>query len=285
MAERRMFTKKIVDSDVFLDMPLSTQALYFHMNMHADDDGFINSPRRIQRMIGASEDDLKLLIAKGFLIEFDSGIVVVMHWLMHNTLKKDRYAPTQYQDEYAQLGMKENKAYIDKRGGVLIAAIEDRLEPQQEMEINGTNLEPEYRRVKSNSKSDNENESIVDYQADEKLIYQQIINLYNEICSSFPTVVVLTDSRKNAIKQCLAHHSLDAFEKVFRNVNESSFLSGDNDYGWKADFDWVIQLGKFSRILEGCYSNRRNTKLKTVQNTKRELDEDDVLAIQRMMRD
>lgn len=286
MAEKRMFTKKIVDSDLFMDMPLSAQALYFHMNMNADDDGFINSPKRIQRMIGASEDDLRLLIAKGFLLEFDSGVIVVMHWLMHNTLKKDRYAPTQYQDEYAQLGIKDNKAYIDNRSMVLIATIEDHLELQPEMLGNGTALEPEESRFKTNLNEDNEKESInetIHNQTDDEWVYKQIVNMYNEICSSFPKVVVVNDSRKNAIKQCLVHYSLDSFEKVFRNVKESSFLCGDNDYRWKADFDWIMQLDKFPRVLEGCYANRRNAKLKINQNTERELDEDEVLAIHRIM--
>lgn len=113
MAEKRMFTQKIIDSDAFLDMPLSTQALYFHLNMRADDDGFINNPKRIQRTIGASEDDLKLLIAKRFVICFESGVIVIKHWRMHNTLRKDRYSPTQYQDEYKTLKIKGNSAYTE----------------------------------------------------------------------------------------------------------------------------------------------------------------------------
>lgn len=114
MAEKRMFTQKIIDSDAFLDMPLSTQALYFHLNMRADDDGFINNPKRIQRTVGASEDDLKLLIAKRFVICFENGVIVIKHWRMHNTLRKDRYNPTQYQEQYALLDVKDNNAYTEK---------------------------------------------------------------------------------------------------------------------------------------------------------------------------
>ena len=114
MAERRMFTQKIIDSDAFLDMPLSTQALYFHLNMRADDDGFVNNPKRIQRTIGASEDDLKLLLAKRFVIGFESGVLVIKHWRMHNTLRKDRYNPTQYQEEFASLEVKDNNAYTER---------------------------------------------------------------------------------------------------------------------------------------------------------------------------
>lgn len=113
MAERRMFTQKIVDSDAFLDMPLSTQCLYFHLNMRADDDGFVNNPKKIQRMIGASEDDLKILLAKRFLLGFESGVVVIKHWRMHNLLRKDRYNPTQYQEEYEQLMLKDNGSYTE----------------------------------------------------------------------------------------------------------------------------------------------------------------------------
>lgn len=113
MAEKRMFTQKIIDSDAFLDMPLSTQALYFHLNMRADDDGFVNNPKRIQRTIGATDDDLKLLIAKRFVIGFESGVIVIKHWRMHNTLRKDRYNPTQYQEELAMLEVKDNNSYTE----------------------------------------------------------------------------------------------------------------------------------------------------------------------------
>lgn len=111
MAQKRMFTMKIVDSDAFLDMPLSTQCLYFHLNMRADDDGFVGNPKRIQRLIGASDDDLKLLIAKRFVLCFDDGVIVIKHWRMHNTIQNDRYTPTAYIDELNSLNIKKNKAY------------------------------------------------------------------------------------------------------------------------------------------------------------------------------
>lgn len=111
MAERRMFAKTIIDSDAFLDMPLSTQALYFHLSMRADDDGFINNPKKIQRVVGCADDDLKLLIAKNFIIPFESGIVVIKHWKIHNYIRNDRYKETVYQEELAMLEVKENKVY------------------------------------------------------------------------------------------------------------------------------------------------------------------------------
>ncbi len=111
MAERRMLAKTIIDSDMFLEMPLSSQALYFHLSMRADDDGFINNPKRIQRMAGASDDDLKILIAKNFLIPFESGIVVIKHWRIHNYIQSDRYKKTVYQEEMKMLKVNDNKAY------------------------------------------------------------------------------------------------------------------------------------------------------------------------------
>lgn len=111
VAERRMFAKTIIDSDAFLDMPLSAQALYFHLSMRADDDGFVNNPKKIQRLIGASDDDLKLLEFKSFLIPFETGIVVIKHWKIHNYIRGDRKHDTKYPEEMALLTVKENGAY------------------------------------------------------------------------------------------------------------------------------------------------------------------------------
>ena len=113
MAERRMFAKTIIDSDAFLDMPMSAQCLYFHLAMRADDDGFLNNPKKVQRMIGCSDDDLKILLAKRFLIRFESGVVVIKHWKIHNYIQKDRYKPTVYQEEKALLTEKENGVYTE----------------------------------------------------------------------------------------------------------------------------------------------------------------------------
>ena len=111
MAERRMFAKTIIDSDAFLDMPLSTQALYFHLSMRADDEGFVNNPKKIARMIGADDDSLKLLVMKKFILPFDSGVVVIKHWRIHNYIQKDRFKETVYKDERSQITLKENGAY------------------------------------------------------------------------------------------------------------------------------------------------------------------------------
>ncbi|MGN0803504.1 MAG: replisome organizer [Candidatus Faecivicinus sp.] len=111
MAEKRMFARSVIGSDAFTDMPLSTQALYFHLGMYADDDGFVDSPRKIQRSIGCSDDDMKLLIAKGFIIPFEDGIIVITHWRVNNYLRCDRYTPTRYAEHKSQLSVSTGNLY------------------------------------------------------------------------------------------------------------------------------------------------------------------------------
>lgn len=114
-----MFSRTITESDEFLDMPLSTQALYFHLCMYADDDGFLNGYRKIMRMIGATQNEYDLLVAKKFILTFDDGIVVIKHWLMHNYIRKDRYKPSVYTKEKEMLFLKSNKAYtLDESKGL-----------------------------------------------------------------------------------------------------------------------------------------------------------------------
>ena len=119
MAKKRMFSLGVLDTDAFLDMPLSAQALYFHLNLRADDDGFVGNPKRIAQTIGASIDDLKLLVVKRFVIAFEDGVIVIKHWRMHNVIKKDRYTETNYTDDLKMLDIKDNGAYTLKNGAQL----------------------------------------------------------------------------------------------------------------------------------------------------------------------
>jgi hypothetical protein len=106
-----MFAKTIVLSDAFLDMPLSARCLYFTLGMFADDDGFVNSPKGIMRQCGASEDDIKILMSKKFLLAFESGVIVIKHWRINNYLRNDRYQETKYLEEKSELSYDENGAY------------------------------------------------------------------------------------------------------------------------------------------------------------------------------
>lgn len=134
MAVRRMFSQSITESDAFLDMPSSAQNLYFHLGMVADDDGFVNAPKRVMRIATATEDDLKLLIAKKFIIPFEqSGIVVIKHWKVNNYIQKDRYNPTKYNEEFELLIVDKRGVYheIDKTSDQTLALIEAENGPHQ----------------------------------------------------------------------------------------------------------------------------------------------------------
>lgn len=131
MAERRMFAKTIVLSDAFLDMPLGARCLYMTMGMLADDDGFVNNPKSIIRQCGASDDDMRILFAKKFVIPFDNGVVVIKHWRINNYLRNDRYQETKYIEQKEQLELDENNAYKAKEGALGIPStvypVQDRL--------------------------------------------------------------------------------------------------------------------------------------------------------------
>ena len=240
MAERRMFAKTIIDSDAFLDMPLSTQSLYFHLSMRADDDGFINNPKKIQRMVGASDDDLKLLVAKRFIIPFESGIVVIKHWKIHNYIQKDRYKPTIYQEEKQLLMEKENNVYTECIQDVSALETQDRLEIELE---------------KGKDK--------------ERIDYQLIADMYNNICTSFPSIRSLSEARKKAIAARLKTYTVDDFKTVFENAEASSFLKGGNNRNWTATFDWLMKDANMAKVLDGNYADKGTRS----QNTQTDLDD------------
>ncbi len=153
MAQRRMFSQKVTETDKFLDMGLTAQSLYFHLGMNADDDGFVGNPKSIKRMIGASEDDLKALVEKDYLIVFDDGVVVIKDWLVSNYVKKDRYTPTIYTEDMKLIGLDKNKRYQ------FVSDLEpERNQVGTEMEPkriqNGDKMEPEC--IQSGSKNENQ---------------------------------------------------------------------------------------------------------------------------------
>mgnify|MGYP006928648358 FL=1 len=149
MAERRMFSKKVTDSDQFIELSASAQALYFHLNQSADDDGFNNQIQNALFKAHASLDDLKVLMVKKFIIRFESGVIVIRHWRMHNTLRKDRYNPTNFREEFAKLGIADDGSYTDgcqmvagrlPNGCQMVAPGKDRLGKDSIGEVNNTIL-------------------------------------------------------------------------------------------------------------------------------------------------
>ena len=129
IAERRMFAKSIIDSDAFLDMSVTARLLYYDLSMRADDDGFVNSPKKIMRMVGASEDDLRMLAARKFIIPFENGVVVIKHWRIHNYIRKDRYNETHYSEQKEMLELDENGSYrlVDQRSTDGLPMVDQRL--------------------------------------------------------------------------------------------------------------------------------------------------------------
>ena len=143
MAERRMLSRRVIDTDEFLDMPPSAQCLYFHLCMNADDDGFVDKPRSIIRNVRATEDDFKILCVKTFVLTFDSGVMVIRHWKMHNCIKNDRYHATIHQEEKKLLTLDDNKCY--QFDAAEAPKIEDGSKVDPECIQDGSNPDPEVR--------------------------------------------------------------------------------------------------------------------------------------------
>lgn len=241
MAERRMFAKKITESDAFLDMPSSTQMLYFHLSMNADDDGFVNNPKKIQRMCGASDDDFKLLVAKSFVILFESGIIVIKHWRMHNYIQSDRYRPTDYVEEKSMLGLKKNKSYTLDENQMYTKCIHS----------------VSVGKVSKGKDSIGKDKDIeIEPEEIEHVTCKHIVNLYHTTCVSYPKVKTLSDARKKAINARLKCYSIDDFKTLFEKAEASDFLKGSNDRDWSANFDWLIKDANMAKVIDGNYDNK-----------------------------
>lgn len=266
LAQKRMFTMKIVDSDAFLEMPLSTQCLYFHLNMRADDDGFIGNTKRIMKIIGASEDDLRLLIAKRFVLTFEDGVIVIKHWRMHNTLSRDRYAETSYTDEKKMLLLKDNGSYSLTGGN----PIDDtRL-------IERSGRQTQQRRNKDATKThsgiglDIDIELDIDKEKDNNLIaskdtirqtdVRRVIEEWNKLQDV--GIAPIRDI-KPASKRCqmlkgrIREYGMNDLLKAMDNIRHSDFLRGENKNGWMITFDWFVKPNNFLKVLEGNYNEDR----------------------------
>ena len=221
MAERRMFTKKITDSDPFTEMPLSAQALYFHLNMNADDDGFLNNPKKIQRSIGASEDDMKLLIAKRFILTFEKGVIVIKHWRMHNLLRKDRYTETQYIDEKDTLLLQKDGSYTEKPPELPVATT---------WQPNGNQVATQYSVVKESIVQDSLVEGSVD--DDTATATDQLKKIGGKLGKD---VVYLTDRQFDDLVDRLG---LDAFD---RYVDRLATFIIDKGAHIKSHYDTILK--------------------------------------------
>lgn len=262
-----MFAKTIIDSDAFLDMPLSTQALYFHLSMRADDDGFVNNPKKIMRMTGSSQNEMEILLAKKFLIGFESGVVVIKHWKIHNYIQKDRYKPTVYTEEKALLTVKGNKGYsLDTE------CIQDVYSSDTQVRLGKDSIEL--------GKDSIELEDVSKDTCTNK--FELIINKWNDLGLQKLLAINPNTNRSKLLNARMNEYGLENIMQAIENINNSSFLKGQNKKGWTITFDWLIKPNNFIKVLEGNYNDNKggaevgadrkgNTELKTESDRVQEL--------------
>lgn len=240
MAERRMFARSVVNSDIFLDMPATTRMLYFHLGMEADDDGFLNNPKGLVRYFGASQDDLKMLISKGFVIPFESGAIVIRHWKQSNYIQKDRYRPTKCIEEMKLLSNSDGVYRVDT----------ERIQSVSDMDTQD-------RLGKDRLGEGMQGETAPSGAASRPSVdYQSIVDDYSKTCTKLPKCTKLSDARRKAIAARLKAYTPDELHRAFEKAQASSFLTGQNGRDWSASFDWIMKDTNIAKILDGNYDDR-----------------------------
>jgi hypothetical protein len=257
MAEKRMFAKTIVLSDAFLDMPLTARCLYFTLGMLADDDGFVNNPKGVMRQCGASEDDLKVLLSKKFLLAFESGVIVIKHWRINNYLRNDRYHETTYISEKNELLVDEQGIYHktdDYEGGIPSSGIprvdKIRLDKNSIKVLDKSNTMSDF--SSPTEKTTSKKPSDID----------KVVESWNELSTkglNRVTKINPTTNRGKMLKARLKEYSLDDVLKAIDNVKQSDFLLGNNNRGWMITFDWFVKPNNFVKVLEGNYNNTKSS--------------------------
>ena len=288
MAKRRMFSLNVVDTDKFLDMPVSSQLLYFHLGMRADDDGFVASAKKIAGISGCNIDDLKLLIEKGYIISFEDGVIAITEWYENNSIRKDRYCKSIYTDYRRSLEVIDGKYRIKTEENVTDdnqttpkrqpndnQTITERLSdglPRigqdrigQEKNTSGNNVTgcyqvlPEVTECYTEKEREKEVEIDLEKEKRDSTNYHEIISMYNDTCVSFPRVTKLSENRKKAIRARLKVYTPDDFKKMFEMAESSSFLKGANSRNWSATFDWLINDSNMAKVLDGNYQDRQQS--------------------------
>ncbi|HCR3094687.1 DNA replication protein [Enterococcus faecalis] len=220
-----MFAKTIIDSDAFLDMPLSTQSLYFHLSMRADDDGFINNPKKIQRMVGCGDDDLKLLMAKRFILVFDSGVIVIKHWKIHNYIRNDRYKPTLYQEEKAELAEKNSKAYTFKTE---VVESENRLGIPDDNRM-GYQMDTQVRLGKDRLGKDKKKNSVEPSST--------MPELFEKVWQTYPKKTNKKKAREQFLKKFKTEEDLESFKKGYKDY--LAYIKLNDWYHPQELFRWI----------------------------------------------
>lgn len=307
MANRRMFSLSVIDTDKFLDMPVSSQLLYFHLGMRADDDGFVSSPKRIARTTNCGDDDLRILATKGYIIPFESGVVVIRHWRQNNQLRSDRYRETVCKNEKATLSIIDN-IYIESTNetpnGIPLGIPNDipasvpTGKPTVDSMVDGTTYhrEPQYSIGKYSIDKDSIDKSSIDkssiekvedresidnrgyggkkererkepnetscpqyssssYPQSQQLEPNDIVDLFNGICTTYPTVNDITQySTALSNSLILDRYSKADYSTIFQKAEQSSTLKArTHDEESPVDFGWILEHSK--EIKDGAFDN------------------------------
>ena len=247
MAVKRMFAMTVVDSDLFLDMPLSSQALYFHLSMRADDEGFINNPKKIQRTVGASDGDAEILVTRRFIIPFETGVIVIRHWKLNNYLRSDRFHPTVYQKERAMLRTDETGAYIlAKESGIPLvdqrytenSIDKNRLDKTSIDKLSIGFVEKE---EDNNNSNDTKKEIVFIPSTTEKESIKNFFDIYNSIDGVTPCEK-LDLAKETLVSIILLTYEPIDITRTFRNLQRSHL---------SVTFDWFINVENFKNVFEG----------------------------------
>jgi len=238
VAKRRMFSLDVVDTDKFLDMPATSQNLYFHLGMRADDEGFVSSPRKIASMVGCGIDDLKLLVTKNFLIPFENGVVVITDWKINNYIQKDRFNESKYYKEKEQLKLDANGSYVLGESSIDTECIQSVSMMDTQVRLGKDRLD---------------NSISKDILVPKNLI--PIVDRWNSLKLS--QLKSIKGTRSKLISARLKEYGEESILKAIDNIRESSFLNGQNDRNWIITFDWFIKPNNFIKVLEGNYSDKK----------------------------
>ena len=277
MATRRMFSKRIINSARFLKMPISTQALYFHLGLHADDDGVVEAYYVIKQ-IGCSEDDLRVLASKGFIQVLNDDLVAyITDWNENNYIRADRKIDSIYKNLLVSMNpdikLIEKRPRADAKPKVIDTTYsgsdgenDDGQPTDNQRTTNGQStdgigkvrLGQESLEQESLKQVSLKKEGVEKNNRRSQINYQEIIDLFNDTCVSLPRVTTLSQARKKAIKARLKTFDIDDFKMMFVKAQESDFLKGRNPRNWFATFDWMIKDANFGKILEGNYDNKRH---------------------------
>ena len=242
-----MFNRAIVRSTRFIKMPASSQNLYFHLCMEADDDGIVEA-YPVMCTIGATEDDLKILAAKQFVTVLNEDLVTFIDdWLANNTIRQDRKIDSIYQ-------------------GLLI-----QIKPDAKVKFN--KCQPNDNQVTTKCRSNDGIDKIrLDkIRLDKSNVCQYLSDIYNSICLSLPKSETISDKTEGAIFNSLEYFGIETFEKVFKMAENNDFLKGKNNSCWTATFDWLINKNNMDKVLKGRYNKKSTSNI-----NERDYDMDDL---------